>query len=137
MASVGNLDHGVSFSPNVASLFGTANRVSLIMDMRNKTAHVLCLGCLEKHGATNKINPQMSIHICAATCGLVSFTDESSRLRCPHYDEKQLYHSSCYIDDLGEILFGKTERMKQYLRAYYLHKMGLDILFSDPITQSP
>ena len=85
----------------------------------------------------NKIHSPRSIHTCAANCGLDSFRNESLHLRCPYYDGKQLHYSARNIDDVGEILFGNTERIKQYLRAYRLHKMSLDILFSDPIMQFP
>ena len=135
--TISSLIMGVSFSPNLASLSGTANRVRLIMDVRNKTAPVFCVGCLEKLGTAHRIHSNRSIHTRTVNCGLDSFRNESLHLICPFYDEKQLYYSARYIDDLGEILFGDTERMKQYLRAYYLHKMGLDILFSDPIAQTP
>ena len=137
--TISSLIMGVSFSPTLASLSGTANRVRLIMDVRNNTTPVFCRACLEEHGVAQIIHSLNSIHThtCTAPCGRNSFKNEDLQLKCPFDNEIQLHYSTRYIDDLGEILFGDTEYMKQYLRAYYMHEMKLDILFSDPILQTP
>jgi hypothetical protein len=135
--TISSLIMGVSFSPTLASLSGTSNRVRLIMDVRNNTTPVFCRACLDNHGVAQLIHSSNSIHTCTAPCGRNSFKNEDLHLNCPYDNEIQLHYSTRYIDDLGEILFGDTEHMKKYLRAYCMYKMKLDIVFSEPILQSP